>query len=289
MSSAADPYRRRPVALRGARLQVVEAGDPQAPPFLFLHGWPEASPAWAQVMSHAAGQAHALAIDLPGVGASADVATDGSKSALAEVVHELIGTLGLADVTLVGHDIGGMVAYRYLRDYRDISRAVIMNVPVPGVEPWAEFVRLPALFHFALHAIPELPEALVQGRQEEYFDYFYSALSADSSRITPEARRSYAAAYATDDQLTAGFDWYRAFPRDVEDNRQAALGPPVATPVLYLRGERERGGDLAAFANGLRSAGLARVEAALIAGSGHFAPEEAPREVWRKIAAFAGL
>jgi pimeloyl-ACP methyl ester carboxylesterase len=289
MSPPADRLRRRPVALRGTQLQVVEAGDPQAPPFLFLHGWPESSPAWAQVMSRAAGQAHALAIDLPGIGASAEVATDGSKSALAEIVHELISALGLTDVTLVGHDIGGMVTYRYLRDYHDISRAVIMDVPVPGVEPWNEFVRLPALFHFALHSIPKLPEALIQGRQEEYFSYFYSALSADSSLITAEARRSYAAAYATDAQLTAGFDWYRAFPRDVEDNRRSALGPPVATPLLYLRGERERGGDLATFANGFRSAGLARVESALLPGAGHFAPEEAPGEVWRKIAAFAGL
>jgi pimeloyl-ACP methyl ester carboxylesterase len=289
VSSPADQPRRRHVTLRGAQLQVVEAGDPQAPPFLFLHGWPESWPAWAQVMSCAAGQAHALAIDLPGVGASAGLATDGSKSQLAAVVHDLIGTLGLTDVTLVGHDIGGMVTYRYLRDYHDISRAVIMNVPVPGVEPWDDFVRLPALFHFALHSIPELPEALIQGRQREYFDYFYSALSADPSRITAEARRSYAAAYAADDQLTAGFDWYRAFPRDVEDNRRASLGPPVATPVLCLRGERERGGDLATFADGFRSAGLTHVEQALIAGAGHFTPEEAPREVWRNIAAFAGL
>jgi pimeloyl-ACP methyl ester carboxylesterase len=204
MSSSGDWLRRRTVALPGGQLQVVEAGDPQAPAFLFLHGWPESAAAWAQVMSHAGGQARALAIDLPGIGASAEVSTDGSKSALAEIVHELIGTLGLTDVTLVGHDIGGMVTYRYLRDYHDISRAVIMDVPVPGVEPWDEFVRLPALFHFALHSIPKLPEALIQGRQEEYFSYFYSALSADSSLITAEARRRDPAAYDTNLKLTAG-------------------------------------------------------------------------------------
>jgi pimeloyl-ACP methyl ester carboxylesterase len=241
VSSPAGHPRRRQVTLRGAQVQVVEAGDPQAPPFLFLHGWPESSAAWARIMSCAVGQAHALAVDLPGVGTSAGLATDGSKSAVAAVVHDLIGTLGLTDVTLVGHDIGGMVTYRYLRDYRDISRAVIMNVPVPGVEPWDDFVRLPALFHFALHSIPELPEALIQGRQREYFDYFYSALSADPSRITAEARGSYAAAYAADDQLTAGFDWYRAFPRDIEDNRRASLGPRGPRSALVQRSFRGSG------------------------------------------------
>ena len=67
-------------------------------------------------------------------------------------------------MTLVGHDIGGMVVYAYLRAYQDLARAVIMDVPVPGVAPWEEFVREPYLWHFALHSIADLPERLVQGR-----------------------------------------------------------------------------------------------------------------------------
>jgi pimeloyl-ACP methyl ester carboxylesterase len=45
------------------------------------------------------------------------------------VVHELGGSLVLTGLTLVGHDIGGMVTYAYLREYSDLSRAVILDAP----------------------------------------------------------------------------------------------------------------------------------------------------------------
>src|ERR1022692_3352085 len=205
-------------------------------PFVFLHGWPESSRTWEHLMTVAAGQVRAIAIDLPGIGESTGAATDGSKGQLAGTVHQLLSAMGLTGVTLVGYDIGGMVVYAYLRAYQDLAQAVIMDVPVPGVAPWEEFVREPYLWHFALHSVADLPERLVQGRQEEYFDYFYTVLSADPAKITSEARRAYVAAYATGSALTAGFNWYRAFHHDVSDNRRASEGPHVTTPLLYLRG-----------------------------------------------------
>jgi pimeloyl-ACP methyl ester carboxylesterase len=182
-----------------------------------------------------------------------------------------------------------MVVYAYLRAYQDLARAVIMDIVVPGVPPWEEFLRQPFLWHFALHSVADLPERLVQGRQQEYFDYFYAVLSADPKKITDEARRAYAAAYATDGALTAGFSWFRAFAQDAAGNRRASEGPHVTTPVLYLRGEQERGGDISAYADGLRGAGLTHVEQVVVSGAGHFTQEEAPEETWRLIASFAQL
>jgi pimeloyl-ACP methyl ester carboxylesterase len=284
-----DRLRHQQVTVGDADIHVVEAGDPGAPPFVFLHGWPESSQTWAQVMTLAAGSVRAIAIDLPGVGESAGAATDGSKRQIAGVVDQFLAVMGLTGVTLVGHDIGGMVTYAYLRAYQGIDRAVIMDVPLPGVAPWEEFVRSPFLFHFALHAVPDLPERLVQGRQEDYFGYFYDALSADPSKITAGARRAQQASYASDSALTASFNWYRAFPRDVEDSQRASAGPPVSTPLLYLRGERERGGGIGPYVQGLRDAGVTNVQSALVPGAGHFTQEEAPAETWRLMARFAAL
>jgi pimeloyl-ACP methyl ester carboxylesterase len=286
--ASADGFRHRQVPAGSSRLHVVAAGDPDAPPVLFLHGWPESWRCWQPVMALAAGQAHAIAIDLPGIGESAGAATDGSKRQLADVVHWLIAELGLREVTLVGQDIGGMVVYAYLRAHDDIARAVIMDVVVPGVDPWEEVLRNPHLWHFALHAIPGLPERLVQGRQQDYFGWFYDALAHDPAQVTGEARAAYAAAYAADSALTAGFNWYRAFPRDAGDNRQASDGPPAPTPLLYLRGEHERG-RIAAFVRGLLAAGVQHVSQGAVPGAGHFTQEEAPGPTWRLIADFAGL
>jgi pimeloyl-ACP methyl ester carboxylesterase len=288
MTSSEDGFRHRHVVVADSQLHVVEAGDPDGVPFLFLHGWPESWQSWRQVMTVAARQARPVAIDLPGVGASSGAATDGSKQQLAAVVHELIATMGLREVTLVGQDVGGMIAYTYPRAYQDLARVVIMDVVVPGVDPWEEVLRNPYLWHFAMHMIPALPERLVQGHQEEYFGYFYDVLSHDKQRISAEARAAYAKAYATDSALTAGFNWYRTLYQDAADNRQAAAGSPATTPLLYLRGEHESG-NIDTYVQGLRAAGVTHVEQAVVPDAGHFTQEENPEQTWQLIARFAGL
>jgi pimeloyl-ACP methyl ester carboxylesterase len=288
MTSSEDGFRHRHVVVADSQLHVVEAGDPDGVPFLFLHGWPESWQSWRQVMTVAARQARPVAIDLPGVGASSGAATDGSKQQLAAVVHELIATMGLREVTLVGQDVGGMIAYTYLRAYQDLARVVIMDVVVPGVDPWEEVLRNPYLWHFAMHMIPALPERLVQGHQEEYFGYFYDVLSHDKQRISAEARAAYAKAYATDSALTAGFNWYRTLYQDAADNRQAAAGSPATMPLLYLRGEHESG-NIDTYVQGLRAAGVTHVEQAVVPDAGHFTQEENPEQTWQLIARFAGL
>jgi pimeloyl-ACP methyl ester carboxylesterase len=263
---------------------VVEAGRPKAPTVLFLHGWPESWRSWKAVMELASAQVHAVAIDLPGVGESTGETTDGSKAQLARAVSSVIAALRLDDVTLVGHDVGGMVAHAHARAHDGAERVVVMNTVLPGLDPWDEVLRNPALWHFAMHAVPHLPERLVQGRQAAYFDYFYDTLAADPTRITVEARGAYAAAYATDSALAAGFSWYRALPRDATENRTPPPRP-MTTPLLYLRGEYEQG-DIDTHVAGLRAAGAERVEQGIVRGAGHFAPEEAPDATWRLIAEF---
>lgn len=276
----------RHVTVGDARIHVVETGDPDGRPVVFLHGWPESSATWADLTAVAGDGIRAIALDLPGIGESTNTGVGGSKSSIAASVHLLVEHLGLTGVTLVGHDIGGMVAYAYLRAYQDIERAVIMDVPIPGVAPWDDFIRSPFPFHFALHAIDALPETLVRGRVRPYFDYFYDVLAANPEAIDDRTRETYVAAY-DGDSLTAGFDWYRSFTRDAEDNQRASRGPRVTTPLLYVRGGKERGGDIGRYVQGLREAGVVAVESAVIPGAGHFPQHEAPEETWRVIAGFA--
>jgi pimeloyl-ACP methyl ester carboxylesterase len=113
-----------------------------------------------------------------------------------------------------------------------------------------------------------------------------SSFSAKPAMITSEARSAYVDAYRTDSALTAGFNWYRAFGGDADDNR-ALASRSVATPLLYVRGELESG-DINDYVEGLRNAGISRLEHALVPGAGHSTQEEAPVETWRLIAGFIG-
>ena len=277
----------REVTTSAGVVGVVEAGAPGAAALVLLHGWPQTCACWLSLIEFARAEHHVVAIDLPGVGSSSGARTDGTKAAMAQVVRETVAALGLHEVTLVGHDIGAMVAYAYLRRFPDLARAVLLDAVIPGVDPWVSVLANPRLWHFGLHAVPVLPETLVRGRERAYFDFFYDALLTDPSAIDPAARAAHVHGYSSDHALSAGFDWYRAFPADAADN--AADHRPVATPVLYLRGlEGMRRATLPmdAYVTGLRAAGLDRLDHALVPGAIHYLPDEAPEATWEAIRAF---
>jgi pimeloyl-ACP methyl ester carboxylesterase len=287
--SAGALFRHRQVQSEHLSIHVVEVGPPDKPAVLLVHGWPESSAAFEQVMALLSGKAHVVAMDLPGIGGSPNPSPSGDKRTLARCVRGVIASLGLADVSLVGHDVGGQIVFAFLHAFPGVlRRAVIMNVAVPGVDPWSEVRRNPSIWHFAFHAVPDLPERLVTGRQAEYFAWFYERLSASPGGVSPRAREVYAEAYARPEALRAGFDWYRAFPQDEKDNLVVER-QPVDTPVLYLRGEKDPGLGLDRYLEGLRRGGLRDVRGAVIANSGHFAPDEQPGEVARALERFLEL
>lgn len=162
-----------------------------------------------------------------------------------------------------------------------------MDVAVAGIPPWDQIV--PGAWHFNFHAIPELPEQLEQGKQREYFDFFYDAFSLNPEAITDQARAAYTQAYRSDTALTAGFNWYRTFPADAEHNQHPEPGrTQINTPTLLLLSDRMT--PLApAFDQGFKAAGLTAYRHAIVTGAGHFLPEEAPEATWQLIADLIGL
>ena len=267
-----SPLHHRQVGVKGISIHVVEGGSVEKPAVLFLHGWPESWAAFESIMLSLADTYRVVAIDLPGVGESKGLPTSNDKKTLAGYVHELIETLGLEKVTLVGHDAGGQIVYAYLHRYPEALRqAVIMNVVVPGVEPWSEVVRNPYIWHFAFHSIPGLPEKLVEGKQADYFAFFYNVMTADPDAVSVPKRKRYTEAYTRPEALHTGFEWYRAFAQDEQDNL-SVKGQTVQTPVLYLRGEQE-GGDLETYLKGFRESGLQNIQGQLVPGIGHWLDE----------------
>lgn len=113
----------RTAAVPGGQLTYTEAGAPGAPLLVLLHGWPQTRRCWDRLIPLAADTHRVIALDLPGIGDSAGVRTDGTKHQIAAVLHEALTNLGATDAVLVGHDIGGMIAYDYVHHYDDASCA----------------------------------------------------------------------------------------------------------------------------------------------------------------------
>jgi pimeloyl-ACP methyl ester carboxylesterase len=288
-AKASSPLQHRQLRIEGLSIHVVDGGAADKPAVVFLHGWPQSWAAFEPVMLRLSREARVVAIDLPGIGESTTPPPSNDKRTLAKYVRALLRRLDLHQTTLVGHDIGGQIAYAFLRAYpTELHRVVLMNIAIPGVEPWSEIERNPYIWHFRFHAVPGLPERLVAGREAPYFDYFFDRISAKPGAIARTARKTYVQAYARRAALHAGFEWYRAFPQDRKDNL-AAEKTTVNTPVLYLRGEKDSGLDLDRYVNGLRDAGLRDVKGGVVAKSGHFVADEQPNQLLNVLRQFLGL
>jgi hypothetical protein len=70
-----------------------------------------------------------------------------------------------------------------------------MDAFLPGVEGWEPIYNSPSIWHFRFNG-PK-PEALVAGREQIYFSFFWDHLAADKNRSLPDAdRKTYIDAYS---------------------------------------------------------------------------------------------
>ena len=157
-----------------------------------------------------------------------------------------------------------------IRDHSDAER-----LPLP---------RAGRRWHHAFHLTPDLPEALVTGREHAYLGWFYREFSGRRGAIDPSAAGEYLRTYTEPGALRAGFAYYRNLPRDAADNRALlATGFRLPMPVLAMGGAKtEARGRAAEPEESMRR--VARdVTGFVIADSGHFVPEEQPDTVARHI------
>jgi len=262
------------LADHGVEIAMRLAGIASRPALLLLHGWPHSHALYEPVIDALAERFFVLAPDLPAIGESRGAPGSAEKTVLADVLLAAAERAGARDIVVAGIDVGGMIAFAAARDHgRRIRGAVVTNTVVPGLDPWEKLLADPRIWHFAFHAIPELPETMVQGRQRPYFDYFSDLLAGHASAVTDAYRERFAAAYARPEALKAGFDWYRALAADAKHN---ARPKAIETPLLYLRGDAD-GRSPDDYLPGLRRAGVRELTAAVLADCGEFAPLEAPR------------
>jgi pimeloyl-ACP methyl ester carboxylesterase len=159
-------------------MHVLEAGEPERPAVLLLHGFPELAYSWRhQLSALAAAGWHVLAPDQRGYGRT--TGWDGRFEAdlapyrlfnLAKDIVALVRALGLPSVAaVIGHDFGSWVAGCCALMRPDLFRAVaLMSAPFAGPPPIAP---PPAV---------DLPEALAAlDPPRQHYQWYYSTPQAD--------------------------------------------------------------------------------------------------------------
>ena len=139
------PFESRFLDIDGHSVHYVDEGA--GPTLLLLHGNPTWSFLWRDIIRALRGDFRCVAVDYPGFGLS--VAKPGYRylpEEHADVVTRFVDELGLAGVTLVGQDWGGLIGLAVAERRRDVfDRLVLANTwawPVNGDLHFEAFGRL---------------------------------------------------------------------------------------------------------------------------------------------------
>jgi pimeloyl-ACP methyl ester carboxylesterase len=216
-----------------------------------------------------------IAPDLRGLGDSSKPLTGYDGKTLAEDIHQLVTKLGFKTIFLVGHDWGTQVAYSYAAEHpTEVKRLAVMELTIPGFAPPGR----PPLWWGIFHQIPDVPEALVQGKELIYLSWFLHNLPFNPAAITQADINEYVSHYSAPGGMRAGFEYYRAFPQDVIQNQNYSK-TKLTMPVLALGG-----GYIPTFGGNITMPTIIygmkmlaqNVQGVTVPNSGHFIPEEQP-------------
>lgn len=133
--------RYRSVTINGVEVFYREAGDPDNPTILLLHGFPSSSHMFRNLIRQLSGDYHLIAPDYPGFGYSDcpdPSAFDYSFDHLAAIMEQFIDVLKLQHISFYMQDYGGPIGFRIIKKRPELVRSLIIqnaNVFLEGLGP----------------------------------------------------------------------------------------------------------------------------------------------------------
>lgn len=266
------------VTVDSLRLHYLECGS--GPPVLLLHGWPTSSFLWRNILPAIGATHRAIALDLPGFGQS-DKPLDASYSFrfFERILEQLLDALGLSQIGLAVHDLGGPIGlYWACQHPQRVRQLAILNTVAYAKLSWAAIAfvagcKLPGISTF-LASPPGLALAMRIGM-------------ADHSRLTPEVldgvRAPFATAAARRALLKAGAGLH---PNGLADIEQRLPIFANQIPVRLLYGTADH--ILPDVETTMRrlARDLPQAERIPLSHCGHFLQEDRPQEVAQHLAEF---
>jgi haloalkane dehalogenase len=246
-------------------LAFRSAGDSSDRVALLVHGYPESSYMWNDVLGMLADAGwRALAPDLPGYGDS-EPDPPGTWERHVEALERFARALDLGPVALVTHDWGVLTGLRWACDHPGATSSLtISDGGFFADRRWHDLAN-------AMRT-PGKGEELIAGYTREGF---FAAMRTVSAGMSERALEEYWKGFADDTRRSGHLEMYRS--GDFEklapyEGRLAALG----VPALILWGENDQ------FA----SARMARrfheelpgSELAVLEGAGHFVWDDEPQQ-----------
>jgi pimeloyl-ACP methyl ester carboxylesterase len=183
--------RYRSAVVNGVSVFYREAGDPNAPAILLLHGWPSSSFEFRELLPLLARNFRVVAPDYPGLGQSGTPPVnqyDYGFDNVAKTLMALTDAIGLKHYALYITDFGACIGWIMARSRPERVTAVIsqngaaydVGVTKAGDVEWQNTVLL------ARDPTPERRKAMASALSFEYTKYTYVEGASDLSLVSPD-------------------------------------------------------------------------------------------------------
>jgi pimeloyl-ACP methyl ester carboxylesterase len=265
------------------KIHYVEGGSGES--LICLPGWPQTWYSYQPVAMQLAKKYRVIIVDIRGMGSSDKPQTGYDKKTMAKDIFGLIEQLNLGEASVMGHDIGGMVAMSLAFNHPEVvDKLVVLDgahpsegmmqmplMPTSGTFNEKMDGNMPYAWWMGFNQVKGLPEQLLEGRFHYLQDWLFNYVMIDESRMTKLERDVYAHAYNDAESIRASNAWYQTFNEDIEDTKNyKQLTMPVLGIGSYVSYNHMNMG-MPHVATDVRVVG--------ILDSGHYLFEEAPEKV----------
>ncbi|MFQ6026315.1 MAG: alpha/beta fold hydrolase [Dehalococcoidia bacterium] len=284
-------WEHRTAVVNGINIHYVTQG--QGPPVIMLHGWPEFWYAWRKQIPVLAERFEVIVPDLRGFGYSDKPLAGYDTRSSASDVYQLALSLGHQRLSLIAHDIGARIAFRFTLDHEEAVDRLALLDSTPPIEQLANQVPqvIRERWHSYFHQQFDLPEKLIEGREEIYLRHIFRDWCINKYILTNEEVAQYVKAYSQPGALRGGFNYYRAAAYEDPPHWRADAERTLPQPLLFLFGDRRVKTAAAMGAGPLEEAwrkAFPNSRGKHLGNYGHFLQWEAPEAVNRELLAFLG-
>ncbi len=236
---AGAPVAHARTTVNGVRLHYVTAGS--GPALVLLHGVPKTWYYWHRVIPALSRHFTVIAPDVRGFGDSARPEDGYDMGTIAHDVGALMTALGHERFAVAGEDWGAAFAYAVAASFPErVTKLSFGEMLLPGfgLEDWSFLKKENVasdhfLWHVGFFHVPDVPEMLISGREEQFWSTWMKNETFDPAAITPDCVAEWTRCSAAPGGLRAIFAVYRATFTNIElDERWART--PLPMPVLTV-------------------------------------------------------
>ena len=281
MAIQEETWQHRDIMTNGIRMHYVTQGT--GPLVVLLHGFLEFWYSWRHQIPFLAEHGYTVvAPDLRGYNDSDKPRKGYDVPTLLRDIVGLIRGVGEEQVSIVGHDWGGALAWAFATEYPEMTRnLIIMNAPHPQAmfRELRTFKQLRKSWYIFAFQLPWLPEVLLSRNNANAIGRMLNGSALQKAAFPPEVTAHYRKAMSKPGAMTAALNYYRQLFRHLPNlpGSSSEQEAHITAPTLVIWGEHDIALDIA-LTHGLEQ-WVDDLQLQYLPESGHWVQQEQPEQV----------